>query len=176
MNVLALNWADVQVLTFLGGVNPTTASLWLTDIAHHHLAIGVVFLVAGHLYRTQFGIGSRIADLLRAHRLLFINSWHAQLSINLAAIGSLSILFAHHEYSMPDYPYIAYDHATQLSLFTHHMWMGGFFIVGAGAHGASFRGSSIVFLGINTPFWFTSTGPASFSGYTVLGCTYTMTP
>ena len=68
MNVLALNWADVQVLTFLGGVNPTTASLWLTDIAHHHLAIGVVFLVAGHLYRTQFGIGSRIADLLRAHR------------------------------------------------------------------------------------------------------------
>lgn len=138
MNVLALNWADIRVLTFLGGVNPTTASLWLTDIAHHHLAIGVVFLVAGHLYRTQFGIGSRIADLLRAHRLLFVNSWHAQLAINLAAIGSLSILFAHHGYSMPAYPYIAYDHATQLSLFTHHMWMGGFFIVGAGAHGACF--------------------------------------
>ena len=150
MNVLALNWADVQVLTFLGGVNPTTASLWLTDIAHHHLAIGVVFLVAGHLYRTQFGIGSRIADLLRAHRPTWRQS---RLTSNFA-----------------------YDHATQLSLFTHHMWMGGFFIVGAGAHGASFRGSSIVFLGINTPFWFTSTGPASFSGYTVLGCTYTMTP
>ena len=126
------------MLTFSGGVNPITAGLWLTDIAHHHLAIGVVFLVAGHLYRTQFGIGSRLSDLLSAHRMLFINSWQAQLSINLALTGSLSILFAHHGYAMPAYPYIAYDHATQLSQFTHHMWIGGFFIVGAAAHGALF--------------------------------------
>ena len=138
LNVLALNWTDVRVLTFLGGLNPITASLWLTDVAHHHVAIGVVFLVAGHLYQTQFGIGSRLSDLLIAHRMLFINSWHAQLAINLAIVGSLSILFAHHEYAMPAYPYIAYDRATQLSLFTHHMWIGGFFIVGAAAHGACF--------------------------------------
>jgi photosystem I P700 chlorophyll a apoprotein A1 len=39
---------------------------------------------------------------------------------------------------MPAYPSIVYDHATQLSLFTHHMWIGGFFVVGAGAHGACF--------------------------------------
>ena len=124
--------------TFLGVLNPITPSLWLTDVAHHHVAIGVVFLVAGHLYQTQFGIGSRLSDLLIAHRMLFINSWHAQLAINLAIVGSLSILFAHHEYAMPAYPYIAYDRATQLSLFTHHMWIGGFFIVGAAAHGACF--------------------------------------
>ena len=29
----------------VGGFNPTTQSLWLTDIAHHHLAIAVVFIV-----------------------------------------------------------------------------------------------------------------------------------
>ena len=137
-NVLALNWADIHVLTFTGGVNPVTAGLFVPGIAHHHLAIGVVFFVAGHLYRTQFGIGSRLSDLLSAHRMLFINSWQAQLSINLALTGSLSILFAHHGYAMPAYPYIAYDHATQLSQFTHHMWIGGFFIVGAGAHAANF--------------------------------------
>ena len=126
------------MLTFAGGVNPSTAGLWLPDIAHHHLAIGVVFIAAGHLYRTQFGIGSRLSDLLSAHRMLYINSWQAQLSINLALTGSLSTLFSHHGYAMPAYPYIAYDHATQLSQFTHHMWIGGFFIVGAGAHGACF--------------------------------------
>jgi photosystem I P700 chlorophyll a apoprotein A1 len=126
------------MLSFLGGVNPQTCSLWLTDIAHHHLAIAVVFIVAGHLYQTQFAIGSRMSDLLRSHNLLFINSWHSHLSINLALMGSLSILFSHHVYAMPPYPYLAYDHATTLSLFTHHMWIGGFFIVGAAAHAALF--------------------------------------
>ncbi|KAK9663469.1 hypothetical protein RND81_O282600 [Saponaria officinalis] len=29
-------------------------------------------------------------------------------------------------YSMPPYPYLATDYGTQLSLFTHHMWIGGF--------------------------------------------------
>jgi photosystem I P700 chlorophyll a apoprotein A1 len=41
-------------------------------------------------------------------------------------------------YAMPPYPYIATDYPTQLSLFTHHMWIGGFLIVGAGAHAAIF--------------------------------------
>jgi photosystem I P700 chlorophyll a apoprotein A1 len=39
-------------------------------------------------------------------------------------------------YAMPPYPYLATDYGTQLSLFTHHVWIGGFCIVGAGAHAA----------------------------------------
>lgn len=41
-------------------------------------------------------------------------------------------------YAMPPYPYLATDYGTQLSLFTHHTWIGGFCIVGAGAHAAIF--------------------------------------
>ncbi|XLS90189.1 hypothetical protein HN51_066197 [Arachis hypogaea] len=41
-------------------------------------------------------------------------------------------------YSMPPYPYLATDYGTQLSLFTHHMWIGEFLIVGAAAHAAIF--------------------------------------
>ncbi|KAM3394799.1 hypothetical protein P3S68_003802 [Capsicum galapagoense] len=41
-------------------------------------------------------------------------------------------------YSMPPYSYLATDYGTQLSLFTHHMWIGGFLIVGAAAHAAIF--------------------------------------
>src|SRR5512138_1228866 len=129
-NVFGLNWPALEQLTLFGSANPITSGLWLTDIAHHHVAIAVLSLIGGHLYQTQFSIGSRISDLLRAHRLSFTN--------NLAAMGSLSILFAHHGYAMPAYPYIAFDHAPVLSQFTHHMWIGGFFIVGAGAHGACF--------------------------------------
>jgi photosystem I P700 chlorophyll a apoprotein A1 len=104
------------------------------------------------MYRTNWGIGHSMKEILEAHRdpLLIggtghkglyetlTTSWHAQLAINLAMMGSLSIIVAHHMYAMPPYPYIATDYPTQLSLFTHHMWIGGFLIVGAGAHGAIF--------------------------------------
>jgi photosystem I P700 chlorophyll a apoprotein A1 len=146
-----LNWgAYTDFLTFKGGLNPTTGGLWLTDTAHHHLALAVLFIVAGHMYRTNWGIGHSMKEILENHKGPFTGeghkglyeilttSWHAQLAINLALMGSLSIIVAQHMYAMPPYPYIATDYPTQLSIFTHHMWIGGFLIVGAGAHGAIF--------------------------------------
>nr|YP_009546269.1 photosystem I P700 chlorophyll a apoprotein A1 [Gelidium gabrielsonii]AYO27617.1 photosystem I P700 chlorophyll a apoprotein A1 [Gelidium gabrielsonii] len=146
-----LNWSEyADFLTFKGGLNPVTGGLWLSDTAHHHLALAVLFLVAGHMYRTNWGIGHSMKDILEAHKGPFTgeghkgmyeiltSSWHAQLAINLAMMGSLSIIVAHHMYAMPPYPYIATDYPTQLSLFTHHMWIGGFCIVGAGAHASIF--------------------------------------
>nr|YP_010904101.1 photosystem I P700 apoprotein A1 [Caulacanthus ustulatus]WCH57352.1 photosystem I P700 apoprotein A1 [Caulacanthus ustulatus] len=146
-----LNWNEYSdFLTFKGGLNPVTGGLWLSDIAHHHLALSVLFLVAGHMYRTNWGIGHSMKEILEAHKGPFTGeghkglyeilttSWHAQLAINLAMMGSLSIIVAHHMYAMPPYPYIATDYPTQLSLFTHHMWIGGFCIVGAGAHASIF--------------------------------------
>jgi hypothetical protein len=54
-DVFTLNWTGLSgLLTIFGGLNPATGSLWLTDVPHHHLAVAVTFLVAGHLYRTQF--------------------------------------------------------------------------------------------------------------------------
>ncbi|KAL5645097.1 hypothetical protein ACJX0J_002523, partial [Zea mays] len=52
---------------------------------------------------------------------ILTTSWHAQLSLNLAMLGSTTIVVAHHMYSMPPYPYLATDYGTQLSLFTHHI-------------------------------------------------------
>ena len=147
-----LNWAAYSdFLTFKGGLNPVTGGLWLSDQAHHHLAIAVMFLVAGHMYRTNWGIGHSLKEILDGQKgdpLLFggeghvgmyeflTQSWHAQLAINLALGGSVTIIVAQHMYAMPPYPYIATDYMTQLGLFTHHMWIGGFLIVGASAHGA----------------------------------------
>jgi photosystem I P700 chlorophyll a apoprotein A1 len=146
-----LNWGQyADFLTFKGGLNPVTGGLWLTDIAHHHLAIAVIFLIAGHQYRTNWGIGHSIKTILENHKGPFTGtghkgiyenlttSWHAQLAVNLASVGSISILVAHHMYAMPPYPYLGTDYATQLSIFTHHMWIGGFCIVGAAAHAAIF--------------------------------------
>ncbi|WP_250125695.1 photosystem I core protein PsaA [Chroococcidiopsis sp. CCMEE 29] len=146
-----LNWGQyADFLTFKGGLNPVTGGLWLTDTAHHHLAIAVLFIIAGHQYRTNWGIGHSIKEILENHKGPFTGdghkglyenlttSWHAQLGVNLAMLGSLTIIVAHHMYAMPPYPYLATDYATQLSIFTHHMWIGGFLIVGGAAHAAIF--------------------------------------
>jgi photosystem I P700 chlorophyll a apoprotein A1 len=147
------NWAAYSdFLTFKGGLNPVTGSLWMTDIAHHHVAIAVMFIVAGHMYRTNWGIGHSIKEIHEGQKgdpLLFpapnghdglyefmTTSWHAQLAVNLAIGGSVSIIVAQHMYAMPPYAYMAVDYPTQIGLFTHHMWIGGFLIVGGAAHAA----------------------------------------
>ncbi|KAJ8427284.1 hypothetical protein Cgig2_015039 [Carnegiea gigantea] len=72
------------------------------------------------LYCTAIGQGHKgLYEILTT-------SWHVQLSLNLAMLGSLTIVVAHHMYSMPPYLYLTTDYGTQLSLFTHHMWIGGF--------------------------------------------------
>ncbi len=146
-----LNWGVyADFLTFKGGLNPQTGALWLTDQAHHHLAIATLFIIAGHMYRTNWGIGHSMKQILEAHKgpltgeghkglyEILTSSWHAQLAVNLAMLGSLSIIVAQHMYAMPAYPYIAISYATQVSLFTHHMWIGGFCVCGAAAHAGIF--------------------------------------
>ncbi len=152
-NFFTLNWwAFSDILTNKGGLNPVTGSLWMTDISHHHLAWGVFAVIGGHMWGNNVhGVGHRMKEIMenakgdpilfpapKGHTGIFdflSNSWHGQLSINLAMIGSGSIVVAHHQYALPAYPYIANDYPTVLGLFTHHMWIGGLMICGAAAHG-----------------------------------------
>ncbi|MFQ6643050.1 hypothetical protein Gotur_018192 [Gossypium turneri] len=159
----SLSWAGHQVHVSLPinqflnvGVDPKEIPLPHEFILNRDLfaqlytTIAILFLIASHMYKTNWGIGHSLKDILEAHKVPFTGqghkglyeilttSWHAQLSLNLAMLGSLTIVVAHHMYSMPLYPYLANDYGTQLSLFTHHMWIGGFLIVGAAAHAAIF--------------------------------------
>ncbi|KAF3647605.1 Photosystem I chlorophyll a apoprotein A2 [Capsicum annuum] len=140
------------ILTLLGGFHPQTQSLWLTDITHHHLAIAFIFLIAGHMDRTNFGIGHSMKDLLDAHIPLggrlgrghkglydtINNSLHFKLGLTLDSLGVISSLVAQHMYSLPAYTFIAQDFTTQAALYTHHQYIAGFIMTGAFAHRAIF--------------------------------------
>jgi photosystem I P700 chlorophyll a apoprotein A2 len=144
--------AGTAILTFLGGFHPQTESLWLTDMAHHHLAIAVIFIIAGHMYRTNFGIGHSIKQILEAHRPpggrlgaghkglydTLNNSLHFQLALALASLGVITSLVAQHMYALPPYAFMAKDYTTMAALYTHHQYIAGFIMVGAFAHGAIF--------------------------------------
>nr|YP_010261070.1 photosystem I p700 apoprotein A2 [Cephaleuros parasiticus]UIB39011.1 photosystem I p700 apoprotein A2 [Cephaleuros parasiticus] len=138
------------ILTFIGGLNPATQSLYLTDIAHHHLAIAVLFILAGHQYRTNFGIGQSMRVIMDRHTSRFLgtghhklydtinNSLHFQLSLALASLGTITSLVAQHQYSMPPYAFMAQDYVTQSALYVHHQYIAGFIMCGAFAHAAIF--------------------------------------
>ncbi len=144
--------AGTAILTFLGGFHPQTQALWLSDIAHHQLAIAVVFIVAGHMYRTNFGIGHNMKEILDAHRPpggrlgaghvgLFetiTNSLHMQLGLALACLGVATSLTAQHIYALTPYAFLSKDFTTEAALYTHHQYIAGFLMVGAFAHGAIF--------------------------------------
>uniref|UniRef100_A0A7S1WVV6 photosystem I n=1 Tax=Alexandrium catenella TaxID=2925 RepID=A0A7S1WVV6_ALECA len=119
-------------------LNPSTGSVFLGQVAAHHFSVGVVFIM-GAAISSVVGIRYRtISEKIFRATAPLANSWHAQLSINLAIAGSLSIAFAHIVYAIPVYPYCASDYPTVLCLFTNHMWIGGKLIVGAGAHASIF--------------------------------------
>jgi photosystem I P700 chlorophyll a apoprotein A2 len=140
------------IITLLGGFHPQTQSLWLNYMAHHHLAIAFVFSIVGHMYRTKFGIGHSMEDILEAHvppggRLgcrhkglynIINNSLHFQLCLALASLGVITSLVAQHMYYLPSYAFIAQDFTTQDALYTHHQYIAGFIMIGAFAHGAIF--------------------------------------
>lgn len=56
------------------------------------------------------------------------------LSISLLLTGTISIAIAHNMYSAIVYPYMASDYGTQISLYSHHMWLSSLFVIGHGAH------------------------------------------
>ena len=144
--------AGTAILTFIGGFDPYTQSLWLSDIAHHHLALGVLLVIAGHMYRTSWQKGHSIKAILEAHvppsgmlgeghKGLFetiTESLHLQLCFALAALGVATSLAAQHIYALPAYAFLEKDLVTQSALYTHHQYIAGFLMVGAFAHGAIF--------------------------------------
>lgn len=113
----------IAVLTFLGSRMPSSDSLWLTDVAHHHLALGIVCIFLANLVRTvtlneeQYGL-------------------HWYLAISLAALGTASSFAATHIDAFTVYAYLSKDFTALSAIYTHHQYIAGFFLLGAFAHGA----------------------------------------
>lgn len=64
-----------STITFFGGLKSNTISLYLTDIAHHHICLGILFVLSSHVYSLVYkavghfstndvGIGNPVAPLL----------------------------------------------------------------------------------------------------------------
>lgn len=103
------------ILSFTGGLNINTSSLHLSDIAHHHLALGIISIWTGHLYTSVHkAIGHRTSKILtitgyRFGSILMLSSYSLQLALSMSSISIATGLIAHQMYSYLSYPYITYD-------------------------------------------------------------------
>lgn len=129
---------SLSYLTFFGGLKSDTASLYLTDIAHHHLAIGIIFVYIGHLYSSfRAALGTYIRDMLyTSAELRSIKSLHLALSLALAGCAVLTSITAQHIYSLTPYFYLSYDYVSFAALYVHHSYIASLLAIGSHAHAA----------------------------------------
>ena len=126
------------ILTFNGGLKSNTISLYLTDIAHHHLATGILFVWASHVYLSLYkGFGHRIRDVF------FVNgnsgpmipplgkSVDLQLSLALGGSCVITSVVAQDIYSLTPYLYWSYDYIILVALYVHHSWIASFLMMGS---------------------------------------------
>lgn len=137
--------AGNAILTFQGGLDSATASLQQTDMAHHHLAVGVLFVWAGHLYTSLYkGLGHRIRNIIVSSNMGLLlsgqsiagltKSLQLQLGLALGGLAAVTCAVATQMYSLPPYAFMSYDYVTTVVLYIHHCWIASFLAMGAFAH------------------------------------------
>ena len=132
------------VLTFLGGLNQDTLSLYLTDIAHHHLGVEILFTFLGHVYGSlEKGFGHRIRCVFHyegVFSLIIVSgrSLHLQLSLALGGWGAIVSVVADEMYSFTPYLYLSYDSIRTVGLYVHHSYISSFLMMGSFAHSGIF--------------------------------------
>jgi len=156
-----------SILTFNSGLKPDSSSLYLTDIAHHHLAIGVLLIIGSHLYSSlYYGYGNNIRNLASSNgNSNVIRFLYRSINLNLAlALISLSFacsLVAQHTYSL--LPFVFLSYTTIVSLYVHHQYIASLLMFGGLYHLSIFlvRDYSINTTSISTSSSSSSTTPVT---------------
>jgi photosystem I P700 chlorophyll a apoprotein A2 len=138
----------ILCLTFNGGLNWIwTHSLYLTDIAHHHLASGILFVWASHVYLSlfkAFGYRTRSVLLIAGHVSSSLisrplgKSLHLKLAQDCTTCGLITAAMNQHIYSLTPYLYLSYDYIRTVALYVHHSWIAEFLMIATFAHKAIF--------------------------------------
>jgi photosystem I P700 chlorophyll a apoprotein A2 len=92
-----------STITFFGGLKSNTISFYLTDIAHHHLSLGILFVLFGHVYSSVYkGVGNLSRAALFSNDVyignppapilivLLSKSLHLELSLGCAVLSIIT--------------------------------------------------------------------------------------
>lgn len=122
-----------SIITFFGGLKSNTIALYLTDIAHHHLSLGILFVLVSHVYSSFYKGFSNQSQLSlygfgNLSVLLFIvllsKSLHLELSLGCITLAIItSIMSEQISVVFVPYVYLCYDYITTVALYVHHEYI-----------------------------------------------------
>lgn len=115
-------------------IDPINGSLSLAASAAHHYYLAITCILAALILRNLKLSSPRRFVLVDISRL----SSNLTLTLSLVLFSSGSMLFAHHSYAVPVYPFLSIDYTTLFSLFCHHINIASILILGAGTHASIF--------------------------------------
>ena len=122
------------MLSFNTGRKPDSNSLYLSDISHHHLAIGILLVLSSHIYSSLFSAyGHNIKSLASSNGNPFITvylykSLNLNLSFALMGLSFLTSLVAQHTYSLLPFAFLSYT--TIVALYVHHQYIASLLMFG----------------------------------------------
>ena len=126
-----------------------TQSLYLTDIAHHHLACGILFVWASHVYSSSlkaFGYKTRDVLFVSTTTLPTQSTGFASrpLAFALGSCSTITSVVGEHIYSLRPYLNLSYDSCGSVAHWVHHSWIAEFLMMASNAHFAiSFISDSV---------------------------------
>lgn len=139
--------SGASLLTFSGGASSLALSLSLSDISHHHLALGILCIWASHSLNSLYkSIGQRVRCIYHAYGSPDIlgvaqplgRSLELELSTSLVLVSQASSFTSQHLYSLSPYVYLSSDYATIVALFSHHLWVASLCMLGGLVHATLF--------------------------------------
>jgi len=132
-----------STITFFGGLKSNTISLYLTDIAHHHLGVGILFVLSSHLYCLLMkAVAHRGNDVSNPHAFAYHfilglhKSLHLDLSLGCTGLAVITSVLASQISLVTPYVYLCYDYITRLALYVHHQYIGSTLMMASMPHAA----------------------------------------
>lgn len=162
--------AGDSILSFSGQIRPDTNSLYISDITHHHLSLGLLLRISSQLYTTlNKSYGQSIRDITSSHSSNLVsflsNSLNINLALHLFALGLVSSLLAQHTNAL--LPFCFTNFTTTISLFCHHQYIASLLSIGG-----LFHVSIALLRDIESPLTLFSISSKLFSLYTLSIQTY----
>ena len=132
-----------SLLTFKGGIGSSAIPIPLTDITHHHLALGILLIWASHSSSSTYkSVGQKTQSTYRVYGSPAVfgltqtlpRSIEFELSTSLVFVSQASSFTSQHLYSLSPYAYLSSDYVTLVALLSHHTWVASSCMLGGSVH------------------------------------------
>jgi photosystem I P700 chlorophyll a apoprotein A2 len=120
--------SPARLLSLAVELSPTSHSILLTDIIHHHCAIAGIALWGSHT--------NLLVPALSFLAVPALGSVGLNRQISVACFGAASVVFwtAHQGLSLPSAAFIHFSLLSSNALYAHHLWIASALMVGAFVH------------------------------------------